>query len=112
MFGDNLKALRIREKMTQQELADALQITKRAVSSYELNQREPNFEIIKKIAYFFNASLDYLFDIQLPESSDTVIDKKQNIIAYPQPRHFWMLFFQPQNLPPLLEILNFFFFFF
>ena len=80
MFGDNLKALRIREKMTQQELADALQITKRAVSSYELIQREPNFEVIKKIAYYFNASLDYLFDIQLPESSDTVIDKKQNII--------------------------------
>ena len=80
MFGDNLKTLRMREKMTQQELADALQITKRAVSSYELNQREPNFEIIKKIAYFFNASLDYLFDIQLPEAGDAIINKRQNLI--------------------------------
>ena len=31
MFGDNLKVLRMREKMTQQELADELQITKIAV---------------------------------------------------------------------------------
>lgn len=77
MFGDNLKQLRKKKGLTQQQLADELGTTVRALSTYELNFREPNLEMIRKIAYFFQVSSDYLFDIDLQEVHEKEIARKK-----------------------------------
>lgn len=46
--------------MSQQELADALGISKSAVNMYERGERQPNFETLETIADFFNVDIDYL----------------------------------------------------
>ena len=46
--------------MTQKELASFLEVTPKAVSFYELNQREPSGDILIKIAKKFNVYTDYL----------------------------------------------------
>lgn len=81
MLGDRIKELRLINDMTQKDLADFLGVTPKAVSFYELNQREPSTDIILKMAQKFNVSTDYLYgrsDIaQLPGYMGTVSENKK-----------------------------------
>lgn len=46
--------------MSQQDLADALGISKSAINMYERGERQPNFETLESIADYFNVDIDYL----------------------------------------------------
>jgi len=59
-FGSRLKALRNSKKLKQDELAQKINISKSAIGMYERNEREPSFEILEKIANFFEVSIDFL----------------------------------------------------
>ena len=59
-FDKILKLLRTEKNMSQQELADALGISKSAVNMYERGERQPTFEILESIADYFNVDIDYL----------------------------------------------------
>lgn len=59
-FDKILKLLRKEKNMSQQELADALGISKSSINMYERGERQPNFEILETIADYFNIDIDYL----------------------------------------------------
>lgn len=59
-FRDVFKSLRLRENLTQDELAQNLEISRSAVSMYERGEREPDFETLEKIADYFNVDMNYL----------------------------------------------------
>lgn len=59
-LGNKLKQIRNLNNMTQDELAKALNISKGTIGMYEINKRKPDTDMLKKIADFFNISLDYL----------------------------------------------------
>lgn len=59
-FYKILKLLRAEKHMSQQELADALGISKSAINMYERGERQPNFETLETIADYFNVDMDYL----------------------------------------------------
>lgn len=67
-FAKVLKQLRKKNKLTQMELAQHLNISKSAVSMYENGNREPDFETLEAIADFFNVNMDFL----LGKSTDEV----------------------------------------
>lgn len=60
MFGERLKNLRESEGLKQTELAEKLNLTSAALSQYEKGVREPNSEMLKKIADYFDVSTDFL----------------------------------------------------
>jgi len=60
MLGENLKTLRLSKNLTQQKVADSLGIRRDNYTHYELNKRQPNYDMLVKIADFFNVSADYL----------------------------------------------------
>lgn len=62
-FGQKLRNLRIEAGMTQAELAQRLNITKAAISYYELHERCPSPEVLIKLASIFHVSTDYLLGI-------------------------------------------------
>lgn len=62
----NLKNVRESRNMTQGQVAKILNVTQQAYSRYENNIRQPSFEIIIKLAKYFNVSIDYLLDIETP----------------------------------------------
>lgn len=68
-FAANLVRLRKGKQLTQQELADALGINKQQLSEFERGRRTPNFEVLDKIADYFQATPNQLFgssqDIEL-----------------------------------------------
>lgn len=60
-FHEILKSLREDHGLSQQELADALQIKRSALGNYEIGLRFPNPEIMDAIADYFNVDMDYLY---------------------------------------------------
>lgn len=61
-FGENLKSLIEEREITQKELARQLNIAPSTVGSYVQNTREPDFSTLKRIAQYFDVSIDYLLD--------------------------------------------------
>lgn len=59
-FKDMLKYFRLREKLSQSELAEKLGLSASTISMYEVGKREPDFETEEKIADFFNTDLNTL----------------------------------------------------
>ncbi len=59
-FNKVLKSLRLSKKLTQDELAKILKISRSTVGMYEKGDREPDYETLESIADYFNVSIDYL----------------------------------------------------
>ena len=59
-FGNALRSLRKEKNLTLKELASKLNIRLTAISRWELNQTEPDLNMLEKLADFFNVSVDYL----------------------------------------------------
>lgn len=59
-FGQHLKSLRLSHKITQKQLAAALDASERGIQHYELNERKPTYDTLIAMADYFNVSLDYL----------------------------------------------------
>lgn len=60
--GEKLKELRLQAGLTQQQLADNLGIARVNYTRYETNAVRPDFEILIKLADFYDVSLDEIFD--------------------------------------------------
>lgn len=58
-IGAKIKTLRKGRKLTQQELADKLGITRATVSNYEVGRRHPHISELKRFADFFGVGIDY-----------------------------------------------------
>ncbi|MCL2224844.1 MAG: helix-turn-helix domain-containing protein [Defluviitaleaceae bacterium] len=63
-MGNRLKALRIEKNLSQAEVARRIGISKAMISAYELEQRCPSYEVLVKLAIFYNVSADYLLGIE------------------------------------------------
>lgn len=60
-FGDRLRALREEKGITQKELGRYINISDRVIGYYESNNRFPkDEEILKRLADYFNISMDDL----------------------------------------------------
>lgn len=61
MFSDKLKMLRNKKDLSQAQMAKILGTAQTTYSGWE-NNKEPKYEMLKKIANYFNVSIDYLLD--------------------------------------------------
>ena len=59
-FNEKLQALRKQKGLTQEELAQALFVSRTAISKWESGRGYPNLDSIKAIARFFSVSVDEL----------------------------------------------------
>ena len=69
MIGDRIKELRIRNNLTQIDLARKLQLSRSAVNAWEMGISVPSTQYIVELANLFKTSADYLLEI---ESEETV----------------------------------------
>ncbi|GAB3049193.1 helix-turn-helix domain-containing protein [Virgibacillus ainsalahensis] len=59
-IAPRLKKLREEKGLSPEELADELSFTKSIIWSYELGKKEPVISHVKRIAAYFDVSVDYL----------------------------------------------------
>lgn len=60
MLGDKIKTYRELNKMTQNEIAEILEVSTATISKYESGLLEPNIESLKRLAQTFNITIDEL----------------------------------------------------
>jgi len=60
VFAKRLRQLREKAGISQIELGKIINISNTTLSMYESGNREPDFEILKKLADHFNVTTDYL----------------------------------------------------
>lgn len=63
---NNIKIVREQKNLTQKDCADIFGVTLRAWQTYEQGVSEPKYEVLCKIADFFNVTLDYLLGREPP----------------------------------------------
>lgn len=62
-----LKKLMAETGVTQKQVADAIGVTEPAMNHYINGRREPNIEMLCKLADFFHVSVDYLVGRDVPK---------------------------------------------
>ena len=60
MLGDKIKLYRENKKMTQNDIADVLEVSAATVSKYESGSLEPSIESLKRLSDLFEISIDEL----------------------------------------------------
>ena len=81
-FSNNIKSLRVDNDFTQQEIADALGITRSRYSNYENGINEPSLDILIRLSKLFNCSIDDLLKIKI----NTIIKNKIDSIITEEPK--------------------------
>ena len=75
MFSDKLHYLRKQQELTQSEVAQSININQTTYSRYERGSIEPDIATIKKLANFFDVSIDYLLENDKQfDDTDTLVD--------------------------------------
>ncbi|KAB7633368.1 helix-turn-helix transcriptional regulator [Bacillus sp. B4-WWTP-NA-D-NA-NA] len=65
IFGRNLRNLRNLQGLSLNALGKELGVTGSAISSWELGNKEPNFDMLIKVANYFKVSIDYMLNHQV-----------------------------------------------
>lgn len=86
-FGEKLKLLRKSRKLTQKELGDQVGLSKAVVSKYENGIGYPSYDVLIRIAQFFNVSTDYILGvprgkvIDVSKLTDSQVEILRQLIA-------------------------------
>ncbi len=86
-FGEKLRNLRNERGLTQAQLGQHLSLSESTISLYESERRSPDREKLKRIANFFNVTVDYLIDTDIREVDilDALEGNKTQLLAGGQP---------------------------
>ena len=61
-FGEILRWLIDENEITQKKLGEDLHVAASTIGNYAQNLSEPSHDMLKRIAIYFNVSIDYLLD--------------------------------------------------
>lgn len=62
-LGKRVKALRLQNHLTQEQLAQKLGLTKSVISAYETGSRQPSYDVLIRLSRIFKVSTDYLLNV-------------------------------------------------
>lgn len=88
-FGKRLKTLRTDKNLKQSELADILELSTSTIGMYEQGRRYADLDTLKKIAEYFDVSVDYLIgrtDIKKFEDFPPQVKRIANLFAGIDPK--------------------------
>lgn len=76
-FPNKLKALRKERNLTQEQVAEQLNLNRSTISGYETKDRQPCYQTLAALADLFHVTIDYLLD----DDSVAAIDNAQSVIV-------------------------------
>lgn len=66
-FGERLAALRKERGLSQEDLAEKLQLTRQTISKWETGASTPDLELLVQLAEVFDVSVDSLLGVKKPD---------------------------------------------
>lgn len=76
-IGTRIQELRKRQNMTQEGLAEQLEVTRQVISKWECEQSVPSSEMVIRMSQIFGVSTDYLLGIDMQEINS---DHKEQVL--------------------------------
>ena len=80
-FNENLKYLRKQANLTQEQLAEELNVSRQAITKWESGQSMPDIENLIELSYIFSVTIDSLVG-DIESKSSLRINKKINSIGW------------------------------
>lgn len=77
-FGENIKNLRIKNNLTQKELAEKLNLSRPTIGRYESDERFPDKETIIDLAELFDVSIDEIFGRKKYRNKSVFIEEENS----------------------------------
>lgn len=83
LLGEKLRKLRIARKLSQEQLADELRVSRQAISKWELGESTPDTGNLVALSDYFGVSIDYLLKNQKESepSAQVLIKEVQPIVS-------------------------------
>ena len=105
-LGENIRALRLRKRLTQEQVAQQLGVTYQAVSKWENGTNTPDIALLPEIAAFFGVTIDALFHQDAISALDGFPGEDDGVIRIVQLRGRQVLKVTPRMSPddPAIEI--------
>ena len=82
MLGTKIKDLRTKNNLTLKALGEIIKVGESTVSMYESEKRQPSYDILQKIANYFNVTTDYLLGNETPTKEDDFLDQAKAQYGY------------------------------
>ena len=79
-LGKKIINLRKKEKMTQENLAEVLGVTRQTISNWELNSTKPDIIQLKELSKIFHISIDELLDNDIKNLFIDKVNKTEKIV--------------------------------
>ena len=73
-LGENIKRLRRDRQLTQEQLAEALEVSFQAVSKWETEASYPDIQLLPVIADFFDVSVDTLLGMDAARKEEEIVE--------------------------------------
>lgn len=81
MYGDEIRSLRLRAGMSQQELGSRLGVSAVAVGKWERGQTQPDIQTLSRLADLFGTTIDDLCGHSVPLSKEAGEDMNIHIMT-------------------------------
>lgn len=73
MFGEILKELRTKAGVSQKKLSEGLHVSQQTVGSWEVNRTTPSPDVMRRIADYFDVSIDHLYGRDTTDNSNSTV---------------------------------------
>lgn len=77
-IGSKVQALRKTKKLTQEQLAEAVDVSWRTISNLETGKVIPKLELICALANYFDISVDELLNVRISQNKSITRIRKEN----------------------------------
>lgn len=78
-WNQRIKKARKELGITQEELANRMDVHRSTIANYELGRRKPTFIELKKLAEILHVDINYLFESDSPDSPTELINRVKNM---------------------------------
>ncbi len=81
LLGEKLRKLRTARKLSQEQLADELQVSRQAISKWELGESTPDTENLIALSQFYGISIDYLLLDQQVNDNQILVSSNKSFLT-------------------------------
>lgn len=84
VFGTKLRNIRKSRGMRQSDVAEKVGVSRTALAYYEQGEREPSFEVIDRLAKFFEVPSAYFFSDSDAPLTNALAEKYGDLLSSPE----------------------------
>ena len=79
-YGQKFKKARLQRRVSQNQLAAALHVSQQAISDWETDKTQPDFDKLKQLAQMLGFSVDEVLDLRVERNNVDLIHEIEEVL--------------------------------